>query len=407
MRQCFAIALSAFVLGFSIFTEPAAHATGLEPAYDQELLGPQRAMGAVVWNHGRSINVEDAESPSPPYLRALRDSGWDVLRFNRLRDGDTLGASARRLVDQVAELKHKGYQRVVLAGQSFGAFLALMAADASEDVDAVIATSPAAFGSFDEFYDTWRLNATRLYPLLERIKRAHVMLFFFHGDDFDPGGRGERARAILSEHQIGFSVVDQPAFLTGHWASSTGLFLRRFGTCIRDFIDDNKLEGERICEPEWGEAPSADLRLPEELTHPSPAKRSAVSASGASAPAGFATVSAPGGGKSSKQSWYGFYPNGREVLLAVEAVHGSEIDAVYAIGPGIDADEPAEWTRRKGRLVGDEFVFDEEGKSTLRFRPRSDGGLSGTWTSSDDKTSMDAGLRPLDLQRFLHHAALR
>jgi dienelactone hydrolase len=407
MRQCFAIALSAFVLGFSIVAQPAAHATGLEPAYNQELLGPQRAMGAVVWNHGRSINVEDAESPSPPYLRALRDSGWDVLRFNRLRDGDTLGASAHRLVDQVAELKHKGYRRVVLAGQSFGAFLALMAADASEDVDAVVATSPAAFGSFDEFYDTWRLNATRLYPLLERIKRAHVMLFFFHGDDFDPGGRGERARAILSEHQIGFSVVDQPAFLTGHWASSTGLFLRRFGTCIRDFIDDNKLEGERICEPEWGEAPSADLRLPEELTHPNPAKHSAVSASGASAPAGFATVSAPGGGKTSKQSWYGFYPNGREVLLAVEAVHGSEIDAVYAIGPGIDANEPAEWTRRKGRLVGDEFVFDEEGKSTLHFRPRSDGGLSGTWTSPDDKTSMEAGLRPLDLQRFLHHAALQ
>jgi hypothetical protein len=95
------------------------------------------------------------------------------------------------------------------------------------------------------------------------------------------------------------------------------------------------------------------------------------------------------------------------VLLAVEAVHGSEIDAVYAIGPGIDANEPAEWTRRKGRLVGDEFVFDEEGKSTLRFRPRSDGGLSGTWTSPDDKTSMEAGLRPLDLQRFLHHTALR
>ena len=57
--------------------------------------------------------------------------------------------------------------------------------------------------------------------------------------------------------------------------------------------------------------------------------------------------------------------------------------------------------------VDDEFVFDEEGKSTLRFRPRSDGGLSGTWTSPDGKTSMEAGLRPLDLQRFLHHAALQ
>src|SRR5262249_43606842 len=145
-------------------------------------LGPERAMGVVVWNHGRSITVEDYESPTPPYLRALRDSSWDVLRFNRLRDGDTLTASTRRLVDAVEQLKQAGYRRIVLTGQSFGAFLALMAADASEDVDAVVATAPAAFGSFDEFYDSWRLNATRLYPLLERIKRARIMLFYFHGD---------------------------------------------------------------------------------------------------------------------------------------------------------------------------------------------------------------------------------
>ena len=40
------------------------------------------------------------------------------------------------------------------------------------------------------------------------------MLFFFHGDDFDPGGRGGTAsRAILSKRSIGFAVVDQPAYL--------------------------------------------------------------------------------------------------------------------------------------------------------------------------------------------------
>jgi len=27
-------------------------------------------------------------------------------------------------------------------------------------------------------------------------------------------------------------------------------------------------------------------------------------------------------------------------------VHGTDIDAVYAIGPGIDDNEPAEWSRR-------------------------------------------------------------
>src|ERR1700741_4438348 len=265
MRQWSIVAVWGLVLGFVVLTNAPAGAIGLDPAFNQTLVGPDHATGAVVWNHGRSINTEDSDSPPPPYLRVLREAGWDVLRFNRPRDGDTLTSSTRRLVELVGQLKRKGYRRIVLAGQSFGAFLALMAADASEDVDAVVATAPAAFGSFDEFYSSWRLNAIRLYPLLEQVKRARVMLFYFHGDDFDPGGRGERSRAILSEHGLGFAVVDQPAFLVGHWASSTGLFLRRFGGCIRDFVNADSLKGELVCQPAWGEAPSAELLLPDQL----------------------------------------------------------------------------------------------------------------------------------------------
>jgi pimeloyl-ACP methyl ester carboxylesterase len=403
MRQWSIAAVSGLVLGFVVLTGVPAGAAGLDPAFNETLSGPDHAIGAVVWNHGRSINTEDSGSPSPPYLRALRDAGWDVLRFNRPRDGDTLTASTRRLVELVAQLKRKGYRRIVLAGQSFGAFLALMAADSSEDVDAIVATAPAAFGNFDEFYDSWRLNATRLYPLLERVKRARVMLFYFHGDDFDPGGRGEHSRAILAGRQIGYSVVDQPAFLAGHWASSTGLFLRRFGNCIRDFLDAEKIEGERVCEPAWGESPSSEMRLPDELVHPRTASRTTAAMAGGSAPAG----PIPGGGTTGRQAWYGFYPNGREVLLAIEETHGAEISAVYAIGPGIDQNEPAEWSHRKGRLVDEEFTFEETGKSTLHFRPRADGGLSASWTSPDGKTSMEAGLRRLDLQHFARHADAR
>ena len=403
MRQWSIAAAWGLVVGFFSLSCAPVGAVGLDPAFNQTLVGPDQATGAVVWNHGRSINTEDSDSPTPPYLRVLRDAGWDVLRFNRPREGDTLTASTRRLVELVGQLKHKGYRRIVLAGQSFGAFLALMAADSSEDVDAVVATAPAAFGNFDEFYDSWHLNATRLYPLLERIKRARVMLFYFHGDDFDPGGRGEHSRALLAARQIGYSVIDQPAFLAGHWASSTGLFLRRFGSCIRDFLDAAKIEGERVCEPAWGEAPSPDMRLPDELVHPRTALRATAVAAGGSAPAG----SVPGGGTGGRQSWYGFYPNGREVLLAIEETLGTEVSAVYAIGPGIDENEPAEWSHRKGRIVDDEFIFEENGKSTLHFRPRGVDGLSATWTSPDGKTSMEAGLRRLDLKHFARHADAR
>ncbi|MGC2414252.1 MAG: alpha/beta fold hydrolase, partial [Stellaceae bacterium] len=239
--------LAAAVLATVLVATAPALALGLDPAFPGPALGPSEAKGVVVWSHGRSIDAEDSQAPTPSYLHALRDNGWEVMRFDRLSRGDTLSDSTGRLVDYATELKHKGYKQIVLAGQSFGAFLALMAADASSDVDAVIATAPAAYGDFDDFHDSWRLNATKLYPLLERVKRARIMVFYFHGDDFDPGGRGDRSREILAERGLGYAVIDQPAYLTGHWASSSGAFLRRFGGCIREFADDQKLSGELVC----------------------------------------------------------------------------------------------------------------------------------------------------------------
>jgi pimeloyl-ACP methyl ester carboxylesterase len=403
MRQLILAGACALAFGLTTLASYRAAAIGLDPAFHQALIGPQRAMGVAVWSHGRSLDAEDSKSATPPYLRVLRDSGWDVLRFDRQRDDDTLSGSTRRLVALVAQLKHYGYRRIVLAGQSFGAFLALMAADDTNDVDAVVATAPAAFGDFDEFYNTWHLNATRLYPLLERIKHARVMLFFFHGDDFDPGGRGEESRAILSKLGIGFAVVDQPAYLVGHWISSSGLFMRRFGDCVRGFVDDDGLKGELTCEPSWGEEPSAELRLPSELLRPRSTAPALMAATGASAP----VSSAMSGEAAVRDTWYGFYPNGREMLLAIEAVRGRNLTAVYAIGPGIDKNEPAEWSLRTGHIVGHDLIFAQKDESTLRFRPREDGGLSATWTSSDGKTTMDAGLRRIDPPYFPVRAAAR
>ena len=69
---------------------------GLDPAFSEPARGPGQAKGVVIWSHGRSINAEDSQSPSPTYLRALLDSGWDVMRFNRLSQGDTLSGIAAR-----------------------------------------------------------------------------------------------------------------------------------------------------------------------------------------------------------------------------------------------------------------------------------------------------------------------
>jgi pimeloyl-ACP methyl ester carboxylesterase len=390
MRGCIRAGV---ILVFGLLTGAQAWALGLDPAFHRPLLGPQRAMGVVIWSHGRSLSYEDYKSPNPPYLAALRKAGWDVMRFDRLRDQDTLGASSRRLAAYADRLKSQGYRRVVLAGQSFGAFLSLMAADRSNDVDAVVATAPAAFGSFGEFYGSWRLNATRLYPILAKIRRARVMLFYFHDDDFDPGGRAPESRKILEQRGLPFAVINQPEYLTGHWASGTGLFMRRFAGCIRTFIADDSLKGRFTCHPVWGNQPSADLSLPSELVHPHRPIRAVLT--GGSPRVTSAVEAAP-----VRQAWYGLYPNGREVLLAVENVRGNHLSAVYAIGPGIKPGEPAEWSRREGRIIDGKFVFATPGMSTLRFRPRDDGGLAATWTSSNGKYSMKAGMRRIDPDDF-------
>ncbi len=405
MWQLVSRMLGAAVVAVGVGASAPVFAMGLDPAFEGPAIGPAKAKGVIVWSHGRSINTEDSESPSPAYLTALRDDGWDAMRFDRLSQGDTLSDSTKRLVEYTAQLKRDGYKQVILSGQSFGAFLSLMAADSSSDVDGVIATAPAAYGSFDDFYDSWRLNATRLYPLLERVKRARVMVFYFHGDDFDPGGRGERSRAILSQRGVGYAVVDQPAYLSGHWASSTGLFLRRYGGCIRDFANNEKLKSELACEPVWGSTPSAELKLPPELADPKLARNTAAAA----APTGSASPATADGKATGgfRDVWYGFYPNGREVLFGVETAHGDDLSAVYAIGPSVDNKHPAAWTRRKGRVVEDSFVFEEKSKSTLRLHPRQDGGLSATWISADGKTSMTAHLKPIDPQSLARRSQVK
>ena len=234
--------------GVALAFAAAAHAqTALAPAYPATpQFGPEKAIGAVIWNHGHSNEVEDSNAPTPPYVWNLLQGGWDTYRFNRVRDGDTLPASTHRLVEEVNKLKQEGYRKVALAGQSFGAFMALMAADESNNIDAVIATAPAAFGNFSEYYDSWRFNATQLYPLLESIQTAKVALFFFHGDDFDPGGRGDASSNALARRGLPFAIFDQPRGLTEHWAAGTEQFAQRCGRYLTGFLNNSLTPDDEV-----------------------------------------------------------------------------------------------------------------------------------------------------------------
>ena len=357
---------------------PAAAQIRLVPAYgDAALLGPQRAAGAVVWSHGRSVDSEDSEAPTPNYLKALREAGWDVFRLDRMRVSDTLANSAQALAGYAEALRGRGYPRVVLSGQSFGAFISLIAAGRTSAADAVIGTAPAAYGSFSESYDTFRENARQLWRLLRGVRSARVMLFFFHGDDFDPGGRGEVARAILAERGLDHLVIDQPAALTGHGAANTGLFVRRFAACIVRFAEAATRAGDPPCDAAWGRSPTQDFL------------QAALPGSAGATPSAAGTMT----GGDFLGRWYGAYVNGREILLNVERVAGNRVEAEYVLGPGVEPDQRFERVRRTGRLEEDRIVFDEPGRNLLRYRLRPDGRLAATWQDRDGPGRLDTVLR--------------
>jgi dienelactone hydrolase len=144
-------------------------------------------------------------------------------------------------------LNRRGYRRVALAGQSFGAFISLVAAGRSGAVDAVIATAPAAFGSRASNPESYRLNATVLYDVLRSVRRARVALFFFAGDIFDPGGRAPAADAIFAARGLPHLVVDHPAALSTHCASTDPAFAKRFAPCLAAFGGDDGTYGALDC----------------------------------------------------------------------------------------------------------------------------------------------------------------
>src|SRR6185369_1978871 len=95
-----------FAVSVALMSAGAHADTWLAPV--STIAGPQIARGVVVYSHGRSL------------------TGWDVLRFNRPADEDTLPASSQDLTARAKALKAQGYRRVILTGQSFGAFLSIM-----------------------------------------------------------------------------------------------------------------------------------------------------------------------------------------------------------------------------------------------------------------------------------------
>lgn len=357
---------------------PACAQTELLPGYpatEAAPRGPAEAKGAVLWSHGVD-RVAEAEPFIPFAIDYLRDAGYDVFLLKRRWAGEGVKESSVALVRAIDDLKGRGYRRIVLAGQSFGAWISFVAGAVRSDVDAVVAFAPAAFGPAKPGA-TPQPNADLLYPVVEKLRGGRVMVFLFDRDPFDPGGRGEAIGRILKARGLPHVIVDRPEGLVGHGMGLTSGFAHRFGPCIAAFIAATEVAPGFSCD-QVPAAGKVDFTLPQGLRVVPP-------------PANAATGLAAFSGR-----WFGHYNNGREILLVVQEMGVDRVLAVYAWARNTPIPKDRNgYERRRGEYDPATGVlsFTEPGKQRLRFRLRPDGRMEGSWTAPEGKYTLNALLR--------------
>ncbi len=193
------------------------------------------ARGALVWVHPFA---REAPAPAAPEFAArLQAEGYDLWRFDRAGGPDPLVEGAARLAAGTAALRARGYRRVVLLGESRGAFIMLVALDSPGLADAVILAAPAAHG---------RSAARRpqaLADFAQTLEAAapgpRLALFLFDDDAWDPDPAARAALFRTAAARLGGPalLVDRPAAPTGHGGLQAPEFDALFGACLARWLD--------------------------------------------------------------------------------------------------------------------------------------------------------------------------
>ena len=170
-------------------------------------------------------------------MRAFNNAGFDVVRFDRDPNADRDRArTAGWMAESLALLRARGYRRIVVGGQSRGAWNALMMLARPGLADAIIAVSPAAHGSgastnLSAQYDDLRALVAEARAAPVRVAFVQFGSDAFAGDLAGRRGLVERLRPLVA----GLLVLDQPEGLTGHYAGNQAAFAERYGICLLRF----------------------------------------------------------------------------------------------------------------------------------------------------------------------------
>lgn len=199
--------------------------------------GAAAAAGALVWLH--AYHREGDPPPPPPGILAMAGmAGWDLWRQDRPARIDPLAPAAASLAVGTAGLRRAGYRQVVLAGESRGAFVALVALRAAGLADAALFLAPAAHGTRPErraeALADFRAALAAMAP--DALRRAALVLFRDDPYDPDTAARAAAFAAAMAARGVPALVVDRPDAPVGHGGAWDPDFAPRFAPCLAGFL---------------------------------------------------------------------------------------------------------------------------------------------------------------------------
>ena len=187
-----------------------------------------------MWLHGTPGKDQAGPPPPPDFVTREAATGLDIWAFNRPRGADPLEQGAETLAEGVQALRDSGYHRVLVAGHSRGAWLALTILTHPGLADGVAAFSPAAHGTqsarkaqaMTDWESLWRAVQDDGTP---------VVLVQLRDDPWDPDPAGRRAIANgrLTRRLLSIFLPEAPR---GHGGVYDPVFDQIFGAEIVDFL---------------------------------------------------------------------------------------------------------------------------------------------------------------------------
>ena len=201
---------------------------------DFPFAGPDAARGALVWVPGTYGRDQTGPPPPPDFVHRESASGLDVFCYFRPREDDPLPRGGETLAAGLQALRERGYRRIIVAGHSRGAWIALTALAHPGLADGIAAFSPAAHGTRDER----RLQAMTDWDLLWRSavdNGTQVVLAQLSDDAWDPD---PAARLAVARRRLGDRLLSifMPAEPKGHAGVYEPAFDEQFGARIAAFL---------------------------------------------------------------------------------------------------------------------------------------------------------------------------